>query len=416
MSVTAKEIQDGAAVPAPHSDNDSSLGLRGSPDELGHRQARTPWSVRRGRPRLYTNYGREQGLWNTPAKAWWTFGAVLLAVAAPFFLTTDLTMLLALAAVYAIGGIGLNLLTGYAGQISLGHAFFVGAGAYTAAVFGGESTSRVWGLGWDMALWLPLSAIIPGLLGLLFAPLASRVRGLYLATLTLGLLMLGEHVYREWHSVTGGGGVGRAPASLTLFGADLSLTYRIGPLLLTRQVTLYLICLVLLIVLALAARNIARSKVGRSFAAVRDRDIAAEIMGVPLQRTKTLAFALSSAYAGVCGALLSVVIGRISPERWNLLLSIDFLAIVLIGGMATISGSLIGAAFVVLLPRLIEDTAHFLPFITGQGVSGAGLTVDEFKTIVFGLLIVLFVVLEPRGLFGLWTRMRNYFRGWPFSY
>ena len=340
----------------------------------------------------------------------------MLALAAPFFLSTDLTMLFALAAVYAIGGIGLNLLTGYAGQISLGHAFFVGAGAYTAAVFGGESSSRVWGLGWDMALWLPLSAIIPGLLGLLFAPLASRVRGLYLATLTLALLMLGEHVFREWRSVTGGAGVGRAPATLTLFGADLTATYRIGPLLMTRQVTLYLICLVLLVVLALAARNLARSKVGRSFAAVRDRDIAAEIMGVPLQRTKTLAFALSSAYAGVCGALLSVVIGRISPDRWNLLLSIDFLAIVLIGGMATVSGSLIGAAFVVLLPRLIEETAHLLPFITGQGVSGAGLTVDEFKTVVFGLLIVLFVVLEPRGLFGLWARIRNYFRAWPFSY
>lgn len=381
----------------------------------GSEEVKAPRKVRWGRPRLYTEYAREQGIWNTPAKAWWTLGAVLLAVVAPFFVARDITVLLSLAAVYAIGGLGLNLLTGYAGQVSLGHAFFVGAGAYTAAVFGGDPTNRVWGLGWDMALWLPLSAIIPGALGLLVAPLASRVRGLYLATLTLALLMLGEHLYRQWNVVTGGTGVGRAPANLTLFGADLTGTYRIAGLLVNRQVTLYFISLALLIVLALAARNLARSKVGRAFAAVRDRDIAAEVMGVPLQKTKTLAFGLSSAYAGICGAMLSVVVGRISPDGWNLLMSIDFLAIVLIGGMATISGTLIGAAFVVLLPRLIEDFAHLIPFISTQGM-GSGLTVDEFKAIIFGLLIVGFIILEPRGLFGLWIRVRNYFKAWPFSY
>lgn len=396
--------------------NESGLNLSTSASSVAaSTSVKPPRAVRRGRPRLYTGYAREQAIWNTPAKAWWTVGAVALAVAAPFLVPRDITVLLSITAVYAIGGLGLNLLTGYAGQVSLGHAFFVGAGAYTAAVFGGNPTNRVWGLGWDMALWLPLSAIVPGLLGLLVAPLASRVRGLYLATLTLALLMLGEHLYRQWNTVTGGTGVGRAPANLTLFGMDLTGTYRFAGLLVNRQVTLYFLCLVMLVALAVAARNIARSKVGRAFAAVRDRDIAAEVMGVPLQRTKTLAFGLSAAYAGVCGALLSVVVGRISPDGWNLLMSIDFLAIVLIGGMATVSGTLIGAAFVVMLPRVIEEFAHLIPFITTQGVGG-GLTVDEFKAIIFGLLIVGFIILEPRGLFGLWIRVRNYFKAWPFSY
>lgn len=390
-------------------------GRLGEQEADAEHAARVPAAARRGRPRLYTRYSSDEAIWNTPAKLWWTVGLIVLAVLAPFFISRDLTVLLSLACVYAIGGIGLNLLTGYAGQVSLGHAFFVGVGAYTAAVFGGDPTGRVWGLGWDMALWLPLAAIIPAILGFLVAPLAARVRGLYLATLTLALLMLGDHLFREWRAVTGGSGVGRAPANLTLFGNDLSASYRIGGYVLTQQVTVYFLCLLLLIVLAIAARNIARSRIGRAFAAVRDRDIAAEVMGIGLQRTKTLAFVLSSAYAGICGALLTVVVGRISADRWNLLLSIDFLAIVLIGGMATISGSIIGACFVVLLPRLIDEFSHLLPFLSASGVTGGGLTVDEFKAIVFGLLIVVFIIAEPRGLFGLWIRVRNYFKAWPFS-
>ncbi|MFH5232783.1 branched-chain amino acid ABC transporter permease [Antrihabitans spumae] len=395
----------------------SNLSGQTTPDgTVTQTKIKTPRAVLRGRPKVYTSYAADQAIWNTPAKMWWTIGLVVLAFAAPFLIAKDLTNLLALAAVYAIGGIGLNLLTGYAGQISLGHAFFVGAGAYTAAVFGGTETKTVIGLGWDMALWLPLSAIVPGLLGLIVAPLASRVRGLYLAMLTLGLLMLGEHFFNHWTAITGGGGIGRAPAEVVLFGTDLSKPFKVGGVLINEQRALYLVALVVLIVLAVMARNLARSKVGRAFAAVRDRDIAAEVMGVPLQRTKTLAFVVSSAYAGVAGGLLSVVIGRISPERWNLLLSIDFLAIVLIGGIATISGSIMGACFIVLLPRLLEELTQLFPSITSESGDIAGMSLDEIKTILFGLLIVGMVVLEPRGMFGLWTRIRNYFKGWPFSY
>jgi branched-chain amino acid transport system permease protein len=163
------------------------------------------------------------------------------------------------------------------------------------------------------------------------------------------------------------------------------------------------------------ARNIARSRTGRAFAAVRDRDIAAEIMGVNLLRTKTLAFVLSSGYAGLAGALMSLLVGRIVPEQWNIFLSIQLLAVVVIGGVATITGSIIGAAFVVLLPRVLEYFAPYLPFI-GGATGGGIITIFQLETILFGALIILFLTLEPRGLFGLYYRVRTYFKAWPFSY
>lgn len=371
-------------------------------------------SVRRGRPGLYTSYAADQAIWNTPTKLWWTVGLVVLVLAAPFLIAADLTYLLTLAIIYAIGGIGLNLLTGYAGQVSLGHAFFLGLGAYTAAVLGGTPGNTTWGLGWDLAIVLPASAIIPGLIGLVVAPLATRVRGLYLAVLTLGLLILGEHLFKIMVPITGGQGVGRGVAQRTLFGLDLNKTYAVGPLIIPPHVSLFLLSFLLLLVMGIAAKNLVRSRYGRALAAVRDRDIAAEVMGVNLLRTKTLAFALSSAFAGVAGALFSILVGRVSPETWNLFMSIDFLAVVVIGGIATISGTLIGACFVVLLPRALEELTHFIPWITVS--SGGLLNVFQLQTIIFGLLIILFITLEPRGLFGLWVRVRNYFKAWPFSY
>lgn len=370
--------------------------------------------IRRGRASLYTSYAQNQALINTPVKRFWT--ALLLGTVAvlPFIVQADLTYILTLAVVYAIAGIGLNILSGYAGQISLGHAFFVGLGAYTASVFGGAPGTVTWGLELDLAIVLPLAALIPGLIGLLVAPLATRVRGLYLAVLTLGLLILGEYLFKIMVPITGGEGVGRGVAQRTLFGVDLTATYAVGPLIIRPEVSLYLIALLLLVVLAIGARNLVRSQVGRRFAAVRDRDIAAEVMGVNLTSTKTLAFAISSAYAGIAGALLSILVGRIAPEQWNLFFSVDLLAIVVIGGIATISGTLLGACFVVLMPRLLEWLSQFIPWISVS--SGGIINIFQLQTIVFGLLIVLFIALEPRGLFGLWMRVRNYFKAWPFSY
>ena len=376
---------------------------------------KVPASARRGRPRLVTTYAADQALLNTPAKRWWTLAAVVVAFIAPFFLARDLLLLFSLAMTFAIAGIGLNLLTGYAGQISLGHPFFMAIGAYTAAVVAGKPGSVVWGLELDLSIALIAAAIVPAIIGLIVAPLAVRVRGLYLAVLTLGLLMLGEQLFKQWTSLTGGSGVGRGVAQPVLFGSDLSVRYAVGPVIINKDISLYLICLVLLIGLGVMARNLARSRTGRSFAAVRDRDIAAQIMGVNLLRTKTLAFMLSSAFAGVAGALMSMLIGRIAPEQWNIFLAIQMLAVIVIGGVATVTGSLIGAAFVVLLPRVLEWLAPYLPFVSGS--AGGGLiNVFQLETLLFGALIIVFLTLEPRGLFGLWYRVRTYFKAWPFSY
>lgn len=397
-------------------DGRATARLTGAARELAWSSpsATVPGPVRRGRPRIHTRYAADQALLDTPAKRWWALGVLLAAVAAPFLVSANVSHVLATAMVYAIAGIGLNLLTGYSGQISLGHPFFMALGAYTAAVVSGRPGSVVWGLQQDLAVGLVAAAVVPALVGLLVAPLATRVRGLYLAVLTLGLLMLGQQLFKQWGALTGGSGVGRSVAQPVLFGTDLSFTYAVGPLILTKETSIYLLCLVLLVLLGVAARNLARSRTGRAFAAVRDRDIAAELMGVSLLRTKTLAFMLSSAYAGVGGALLSILVGRIAPEQWDLFLSITMLAVVVIGGVATITGSLIGAAFVVLLPRLLEWAAPSLPFVSNG--TGGLLSVFQLQTLLFGVLIILFLTLEPRGLFGLWQRVRTYFTTWPFSY
>ena len=150
----------------------------------------------------------------------------------------------------------------------------------------------------------------------------------------------------------------------------------------------------MLVLLAVPAKNLARSAVGRAFAAVRDRDLAAEVMGVSLTRHKLIAFTISSFYAGIAGALLPTVTGFIEPGSFNLLLSVQFLAMILIGGVATLSGSLLGAAFVILLPRLVEELPRFLPFVTSQSTGGV-LTTFQLQTLLYGVLIVVFLIAEP---------------------
>jgi branched-chain amino acid transport system permease protein len=381
----------------------------------------TPRSLRRGRPELYSDYAADQAIWNTPAKRWSTLALLLFALSLPWFLNRDLMGLATLVVVYAISGIGLNLISGYAGQISLGHALFMGIGAYTAALLGGVETNLVRGYELDLLIWLPMAGIVPAFVGWLVAPIAARVRGLYLAILTLGLLFIGEHVLKEMKWLTGGSGVGRKPAEPVILGFEIWSRRTVLGTELPSIASFYLFALLVLVVMAVLARNVARTRQGRAFSAVRDRDIAAEVMGVPLLRTKRLAFTLSSFYAGIGGALLTIVFGFTTPERWNLLLSIDFLAVVLIGGAATISGPMIGAAFVVLMPRVIETFAGSLPFVATRvgGTCRGGiclLDVFQLQRLLFGAMIILFLVVEPRGLFGVWIRVRNYFKAWPFSY
>lgn len=368
----------------------------------------------RGRPDLHTRYEADSAvLRNNTQRAWMAIG--LLAVfALPLWLPRDWMILLSRAYVTAIGVIGLNLVTGYAGQVSLGHAFFLGVGAYTGAALGGVAGTSLWGLGLDMLIWIPAAGLLAAVIGALVAPIAVRLRGLYLALVTLGLVFLGEHIFRDWDVLTGGAATGREPAKLKLLGYRFDLDGTLGGVTLRRELQIYWVMLIMLIIAAFLAKNLVRSRVGRAFAAVRDRDIAAEVMGIDLTRTKLLAFAVSSFYAGVAGALLFTVTGFVNAVSFNLLLSFTYIAMVVIGGAASIAGSIMGAVFLTMLPRIIDAAGDVIPFF--ETASTGILSTSQLERIIFGLLIVAFLIFEPLGLYGIWIRIRNYWKAWPFSY
>ena len=409
----------------------------------------------RGRPLLYTSYPQETRLFPTTTKrvAMVLFLIVLfllplkLLPLVGFLGDSDWMILIDRALIFAIAALGLNLLTGVAGQVSLGHAFFMAVGAYTAAVLGGEPGNIVWGLELPIWIWLPAAGLVAALVGILVAPTAVRVRGLYLAFVTLGLVFIGQYLWRNLGSIAGGPTTGREwpPLELALwkgqeplisfaedgswFGFDL-----------VKQGKAYYLLLFLVVVFALLAKNMMRTRVGRSWASIRDRDIAAEIMGVAEARGKTQAFAISSFYAGVAGALLASFFGRLIPQTWDLLLSVEFIVIILIGGAGTIAGTLMGTAFVVLLPRIVEDftlwlaqlaegdsvASFFANLIVATDASdfglistsaaGPGLSIFQLNIVLFGVLIIVFLIFEPLGLYGIWVRVRNYWKAWPFSY
>ncbi len=424
----------------------------------------------RGRPNLYTRYESEMGLFPTTTKKVSIALLAVIAVLAPlsalpfvgFVGDGSWLILINKALIYAIAALGLNLLTGVAGQVSLGHAFFMAVGAYTAVLLGGESGSTVWGLELPMWIWLPAAGVVAMLVGVIVAPTAVRVRGLYLAFVTLGLVFIGLFLWRNLGVIAGGPTTGRPWPELELalwrgsepiisFATDGPLWWFLRPINLlpwvnieemTGEMKTYFFVIVLLVIFALIAKNIMRTRIGRSWAAIRDRDIAAEVMGVAEAKAKAQAFAISSFYAGLAGAVLASSVGRIIPETWDIFLSVEFVAIILIGGVGTITGALLGTFFVVLSPRIVENVTGFLatqaqdggPFswlgsifvrtspddiigiVSYPDAAGPGLSVAQLNIVLFGVLIVVFLIAEPLGLYGIWLRIRNYWKGWPFTY
>lgn len=369
---------------------------------------------RRGRPELYTSYRQDMALLNTRSKVLGTVAVLVVAALMPMLVSDNLLILLGSGLVLAIGAIGLNLVTGYAGQVSLGHAFFVGIGAYAAAVLSGDPDGRYLGFGVDfMPLWLIGAGLVAALAGALVAPLATRLRGLYLAVVTLGLVFIGQYFFFEWNEMSGGPQVGREAAKPELFGIQFTVDngFKGGW---TEEQKLYWLFLGVLVVAAVLARNIARSRIGRAFSAIRDRDVAAGVMGVNLTRYKIVAFTISSFYAGICGALMFSASGHFTPESFSLLMSVQFIAIVLIGGVATISGTIMGAMLIALLPRVASELPAFVPFLSSSASEHPN--IFEFEQIMYGVLIVAFLLFEPRGLFGIWHRVRTYWKSFPFSY
>jgi branched-chain amino acid transport system permease protein len=383
----------------------------------------------------FTSYRHESAILPSTTQRVWFGVLILAAILLPLFLVSlvdgrSWLILFATAFVAAIGAIGLNIITGFAGQVSLGQAFFIGVGAYTAtalgspAVLGADGTVELIGFDLGMVIWLPAAGLVAALAGVIIAPIAFRLEGLYLALVTLGLVFVGAHVFRNWTALTGGVGRGREAAQLSVLGYRFDLDSQVLGFNITREQQIYWVMLVILVVMAFLAKNLVRSKDGRAFAAIRDRGVAAELMGVNPTKYKTLAFAISSFYAGITGALLFTVTGFIEPTSFNLLLSIAYIAMVVIGGLASIAGSIMGALFIVLLPKLIDllflgDVIDaVIGWIPGLGSESGEppLTSAQIERILFGALMVVFLIVEPLGLYGIWIRIRNYWKAFPFSY
>ena len=364
------------------------------------------------RPDLYTSYKTETSIFPTPFQKFWFALLVVFSFAIPFILSNYWILLITTSLLIAIASWGLNIVSGYAGQVNLGHGVFVGIGTYVSSVLGGVATTSVIGYELDMVIWLPLSGLAATLIGIILSPVSARLKGLNLGLVTLALVFIGSHFFSNLKFITGGAGLGRKAAKLTFLGVDLESGLTFGNLIIEKNDVIYFFSLVLCILLGIGVKNISRSKIGRAFSAIRDRDIAAEALGINLFKYKMYAFGISSFYGGIAGSLLFTLSGGVEPGSFNLLYSITFVAIVIIGGVGTVLGPIFGAFFFTMLPGIIQAVLHAL----GIADSGFILNPAEIERIVFAFFIIFFLFFEPRGLWGIWFRLRNYFKAWPFSY
>jgi branched-chain amino acid transport system permease protein len=329
-----------------------------------------------------------QNLW---VKAW--LGIFIVAmIVLPFGMSRYQLSILNEMGIAVIGALGLNLLIGYTGQISLGHGAFVAIGAYTAGLLAGT-------LGIPFIVVLPLSGLMAALLSLIVGIPSLRLKGLYLALGTLAFGFIIEYVLFHWDLTRGDTGM-----AVPKIGA--------GGFFIQTERQFFFLIMSFAAIATLVAKNIARTKIGRSFVAIRDRDIAAEAMGISLAKYKIMAFAISAFYAGVAGCLMAYYQKWIVPGNFDISLSIAYIAIIVLGGMGTILGSILGAILITGIPHGI---VYLTDALRGTYPYLSGLIVD-LKLGIFGLVIVMTLLFEPQGLVGIYRRIKVYWKTWPFKY
>ncbi|MET8022974.1 branched-chain amino acid ABC transporter permease [Streptomyces avermitilis] len=328
-------------------------------------------------------------------------GAAVLLCVLPFYLGAFWLQVGLFSMAAALGAVGLTLLTGTAGQLSLGHAFFLAVGAYGYVWLAGDP-----GPGLPPLLALVLAVCLSGLVGGLFSPVAGRVRGVYLGVATLALVFLGHHVMLNADSITGGfNGRSVPPMSLggfTFTATDPQLTVLGVPF--GAEERLWYLALILLAAGWFAARNLLNGRPGLALTALRDSETAAAVMGVPVARRRSAAFVVSSMYAGLAGVLLALVFRRIVPDYFGLALSIDYLAMIVIGGLGSVAGAAAGAVFVTALPLLMARYADQLPLVAAPGAAGHAVGPTEASRYLYGAAIVLVLLFAPDGLSGVARR------------
>ena len=321
-------------------------------------------------------------------KAWLGIAAGLLLLF-PFMASDYWLYLACLVSINVASACGLNILTGYTGLVSLGQAAFMGLGAYTVAILENR-------LGTPFLLNLLAGGGVAMLGGIVVGIPSLRVKGLYLAIATIAASFLAHFLFANLQFTGGTGGLSVPPARL--FGLPLDTSFR-----------LYWVIVPVTVLLLLGAANLFRTRIGRAFIAIRDRDISAEVLGIPLLRYKLLSFGLSSFYAGVAGGLWAYFFRVVTPESFPLLMSIFFLAAIIVGGMGSVLGGILGAVFMTLVPELLKLVFDWLPHSADYTV-----LLSPVRTVVFGLLIIGFLVFEPHGLAEMWRRVRRFFHLWPF--
>ena len=342
---------------------------------------------------------------------------VAVVAALPLWLTPGLQQIGLFCMAAIVGAIGLNLLLGNTGQLSLAHAFFLAVGAYGYAYFGGEAGTaggiEFEGLNLPPLLAALLAVVLAGFLGLLFSPISSRLRGIYLGIASLALVFIGQHILFTAGSVTGGFN-GRNVPVFELFG--FSFANRDPQLFVLgipwgRTERLWYLGLAVVVAAYLFAKNVLRGRPGGAMQMVRDSEVAASVMGVDVRRYKAAAFVLSSTYAGLAGVLFALTFQRIVPDTFGFVLSIEFLAMVVIGGLASVGGAALGAVFVIALPQLLAQYSGALPFLAAPG--SGGVDAGTFARYLYGAAVVGFILFEPGGLAAIGRRLSGRVRRRP---
>jgi len=340
------------------------------------------------------SYAQDMAIFRT--KTHWFWLALLLAAlfTAPLYLANYWLGVSNLIMIIIISATGLNILTGYCGQLSIGHAGFMAVGAYTSVILSGR-------FGVPYLVGLLCGGIMAGLVGMLFGISSLRVKGFYLAISTLAAQFIILWIISHWTSFTGGTmGLAVSPAEIA------GMTFR------SQGSKFYLILVIAIIVIYLA-KNLARTRTGRGFVAIRDNDLAAEVMGVNPFRYKLLAFFIGCFFAGIAGALFASWTGFISSESFPFHNSILYVGMIIIGGLGTTVGPIFGVIFIQFLDEIVRHVSPAL--VSAFPNLSSGFTVG-IAPVLFGLAIILFLIFEPRGLAHRWALFKASYRLWPFSY
>ena len=322
--------------------------------------------------------------------------AVFLALF-PLIADSYITYLINISMIAIIAAMGLNILTGYTGQISLGHAAFIAIGAYTSGIL----TSTV---GLTFWLALPAAGLVTAFFGMLVGIPALRLKGLYLIMATMAFSFIVEHVLVRWNSLTNGlSGMSVPYPSIGKFSIDDDTSY-------------YYLLLIVTILAVAFAKNLFRTRPGRAFIAIRDQHVAAKVMGINLTKYKVLSFIISSFYAGIAGSLYAHYLTSITPEHFSLMLSIEYIAMIIVGGMGSILGAIYGALFITLLPEILKTVADMIAQNVPVIERVVALSFFEIKNAAYGLVIILFLIFEPKGIYGKWRDIKVYWTKWPYKY